>query len=59
MLNKKLGKWSLGMALLIGLGRIFVGIHWPLDIIAGAAIGLGSAFLIRKILPIPQTDTQK
>lgn len=49
--NRKLGWWCLGMAFLIGLGRIFVGIHWPLDILVGAAIGLGSAFLIKKLLP--------
>ena len=49
--NQKLGWWCLGMALLMGLGRIFVGLHWPLDILAGAVIGLGSAFLIKKLLP--------
>lgn len=49
--NQKLGWWCLGMALLIGFGRIFVGLHWPLDILVGAVIGLGSAFLIKKLLP--------
>ena len=49
--NQKLGWWCLGMAFLIGLGRIFVGLHWPMDILVGAIIGLGSAFLIKKLLP--------
>jgi len=50
-INRKWGWWFLGAALLMGLARIFVGVHWPLDILAGALIGLGSAFLIRKLLP--------
>ena len=50
-LNLKLGWWCLGMALMIGLGRIFVGVHWPIDILVGAIIGVLSAFLVNKILP--------
>jgi len=49
--NKKWGWRCLILALLIGLARIFVGVHWPLDIVAGSIVGLGSAFLIKKILP--------
>lgn len=49
--NPKLGWWCLGMALLMGIGRIFTGVHWPLDVIVGALIGLGSAWLVKKILP--------
>lgn len=49
--NLRLGWWVLIMATLIGISRIFVGIHWPLDILAGALIGLTSAFLIKKLLP--------
>ena len=48
--NKSLW-WPLVLALLMGLGRVFVGIHWPSDILVGALIGLGSAFVIKKILP--------
>lgn len=58
-LNRQWGSWFLGLALLMGLARIFVGVHWPLDILFGAIIGLGSAFLIKKILPPPQTTSQK
>ncbi len=56
--NQKLGWWFLGATFLMGLARIFVGVHWPLDIIAGALIGLGSAFLIKKILPIPKSKIE-
>jgi undecaprenyl-diphosphatase len=37
--NKKIGKWFLLAALLIGLARIMVGIHWPLDILVGFLLG--------------------
>lgn len=38
-------------ATVISLARIFAGIHWPSDILAGALIGFISAFFIKKILP--------
>jgi membrane-associated phospholipid phosphatase len=45
-------------ALLIGLPRIFLGLHYPTDVLAGAAIGIGiacvlSAVPIRKHLAAP------
>lgn len=33
-------------AALIALARVYVGVHWPLDIIAGAALGLGAIKLV-------------
>ncbi len=46
--------WSLEIVLAMGIARIFVGVHWPSDIIAGALIGLLSAFIVKKILPEPK-----
>ncbi|OGZ04782.1 MAG: hypothetical protein A2845_06300 [Candidatus Lloydbacteria bacterium RIFCSPHIGHO2_01_FULL_49_22] len=47
--NKKLGKWFLVGAVLIGIARIGVGVHWPIDIFAGLLIGVVLGFLIEKI----------
>jgi len=52
-LNKKLGWWFLISSLLMGIARIFVGIHWPTDILGGIVIALLSVLLVKKILPKP------
>lgn len=51
LLNKKWGWFFIVSVILMGLARIFVGVHWPLDIIGGILIALLSYFLIKKILP--------
>lgn len=33
-------------AILIGLGRVAAGVHWPSDILAGVVVGFVSAFLL-------------
>src|SRR3990167_10698175 len=38
--DKKMGKWYFAAATLIGFARIFIGVHWPLDILAGVAVGI-------------------
>ena len=48
--NKKIGCVFLITSFLIGLARIFVGVHYPLDILAGIAIGLFSAWIGNKYL---------
>ncbi len=43
--NKKWGWRFFAAAAIIGLARIFAGVHWPSDIVGGALIGIGSAWL--------------
>lgn len=47
--NKKIGVLFLLASFLISISRVFVGIHWPSDILAGAVIGIFSGWLGYKI----------
>ncbi len=56
--NKKLGYWFFAAALLVGVARVFVGVHWPYDIIAGAILGAVVAYACRwfyRILKLSRT----
>ncbi len=48
--NKKAGIILLVLAGLMGLARIFVSVHWPLDIVAGAILGVATALLADRAL---------
>jgi undecaprenyl-diphosphatase len=47
--NKKLGIFLFVSTFLISISRVFVGIHWPSDILAGALVGIFSGWFIYKI----------
>jgi undecaprenyl-diphosphatase len=49
---RKLGWVMLGLATFQGLARIVVGIHYPIDIIGGALLGLGAALAARAAEPL-------
>jgi undecaprenyl-diphosphatase len=34
------------LALAIGYSRVYVGVHWPLDVVGGAALGVATALLL-------------
>jgi len=44
--NKKMGIWFYIASIFIGLSRIFVGVHWPSDILAGAVLGILVGFVL-------------
>ncbi|MFH1401952.1 MAG: phosphatase PAP2 family protein [Parcubacteria group bacterium] len=48
--NKKLGIFFFISAFLISISRVFAGIHWPSDILAGALVGIFSGWLANKLL---------
>ncbi|MEK7583437.1 MAG: phosphatase PAP2 family protein [Patescibacteria group bacterium] len=48
--NKKLGSVFYIFAALMGLARIFVGVHWPTDILVGAALGMLTALGVDLVL---------
>jgi len=45
--NKHLGAYAFLLALLISISRIFAGVHYPLDILAGAVIGILCGFSVK------------
>lgn len=47
--NKKLGIIFLISSCLISIFRVFCGIHWPSDVLAGAIVGIFSGWLVAKI----------
>ncbi len=47
--NKKAGILFYLASFLIAISRVFVGIHWPLDILVGALIGIFTAWLFYKL----------
>ena len=47
--NKKAGTLFFIASFLISFARVFSGIHWPSDILAGALVGIFSGWLINKI----------
>jgi undecaprenyl-diphosphatase len=54
--NKRVGMWFYIGAGIIGVARIFVGVHWLTDIITGALIGIMSVILVRRIVRKPITS---
>ena len=47
--NKKAGTVFLVLSFLIGLARVFSGLHWPSDIFGGLIFGLVAAFIIKEV----------
>jgi undecaprenyl-diphosphatase len=47
--DRSWGRWMLLLAALVALGRIFVGVHYPSDVVAGAVVGCLAAWLTRGV----------
>jgi undecaprenyl-diphosphatase len=46
--DRKVGSWMLILAAIAGFGRVYVGMHYPSDIIAGALIGALIAIIVNR-----------
>jgi membrane-associated phospholipid phosphatase len=47
--DRVVGSIFLAAAVLVGAGRVIVGAHYPLDVLAGVFVGLGSALLVVRL----------
>lgn len=48
--SKKISYVLFAAALLMGVGRVAAGVHWPTDILAGAMLGIIAGYLGRRII---------
>ncbi len=51
LFDRRVGAVMVGLACYLGLSRVLVGIHYPLDVISGALLGLSGALLARAAEP--------
>ncbi len=49
LFDRVVGSIFLAAATLISVGRVFVGAHYPADVLAGALVGLGAALLVVRV----------
>lgn len=54
--NRKWGIWYFVFAIIMGIARIYVGVHWPLDILGGAIVGIACAMFVHWLLKQPRTQ---
>jgi len=49
--------WAFLLAAAVSLGRVMVGVHYPLDAVAGALVGMAFGYLTRQTEKLWQTKT--
>ena len=47
---RKMGRFLYVFAALIGASRLYLGVHYPTDVIAGAIVGVLSAWIVHRII---------
>ena len=53
LFNRKLGIFSYFIALLVAVSRVYVGVHWPIDVVGGALVGIISGIITNKFIIVP------
>lgn len=47
--NKRFGYILFVLSVLVGIARVAAGVHYPSDIVGGAVLGIGTAYVVRSI----------
>tara|TARA_B100000029_G_scaffold472345_1_gene512764 strand:- start:47 stop:646 length:600 start_codon:yes stop_codon:yes gene_type:complete len=43
-------KYLITLAVLIGISRIYIGVHYPIDVLFGAILGISIAYILNKLM---------
>ena len=52
-LNRRLGAWLAALALVVLFSRVYIGVHYPTDVIGGAALGAIGGLAALRVAEIP------
>lgn len=50
--NRKIGLLMLIPAILMPFAKVYAGVYWPSDVVAGAILGILTAYFIKLIMPV-------
>ncbi len=56
------GAWGAALAPIgasVAFSRVYTGVHYPSDVVVGAALGVGAALLVRAVLPPPDAAVRR
>ena len=59
LVNRKLGVYSLALTVFYGFSRVYVGVHFPSDVVVGALIGIVSVLFVANLRSLIKTLTAK
>jgi len=48
--NKFIGLATIALAFIIGIARVAIGVHWPIDIAGGVVCGIVLGWIVRRLL---------
>lgn len=54
MFDRRIGAPALAFAALVGVSRMYLCVHWPTDVLAGAAVGVAAAVLVHMLVGRPE-----
>jgi undecaprenyl-diphosphatase len=50
LVNRRWGAWLIAAAILVAVGRVIVGVHYPSDVLAGCLVGCLVAYAVHRLI---------